>query len=368
MPVGLSNRVSGVTLRFTNTALLALLVILTITGVYGLIWTRNGWLFEVHRAAGWALIALLPWKALIALASLRRGLSPRFDRSIGIAVALILAAAALVVLALGVLWALRLGPDEIWLRRSVISWHWLIALGLLPLLLIHVVRRWPRPKATDFASRRATLKLIGLGALGLAGWGATQFTQRATPDMERFTGSREHGSFSGNDFPVTHGDGEGLVQLNPQSWRLALEGAVESARTLTYAQVLALPATELTATLDCTLGWYSTQVWRGVRLSELLTSAGLHPLARAVRLKAMSGYAHTFLIDEIGEILLATHVGAEPLDHAHGFPLRAVVPSRRGWFWIKWLTGVEVLADPREANTSFRSLLALAGRRREMTT
>ncbi len=28
----------------------------------------------------------------------------------------------------------------------------------------------------------------------------------------------------------------------------------------------------------------------------------------------------------------------------HGYPLRAVVPSRRGWSWVKWLASVEALA------------------------
>jgi DMSO/TMAO reductase YedYZ molybdopterin-dependent catalytic subunit len=63
-----------------------------------------------------------------------------------------------------------------------------------------------------------------------------------------------------------------------------------------------------------------------------------------VQLGAVSGYAKTFTFAEAAEILLATHVGGEVLAHQHGFPLRAVVPSRRGWFWVKWLTDVEVLA------------------------
>jgi DMSO/TMAO reductase YedYZ molybdopterin-dependent catalytic subunit len=37
-------------------------------------------------------------------------------------------------------------------------------------------------------------------------------------------------------------------------------------------------------------------------------------------------------------------VGGEVFDHGHGFPLRAVVPSRRGWQWVKWLVAVEVIS------------------------
>ena len=43
------------------------------------------------------------------------------------------------------------------------------------------------------------------------------------------------------------------------------------------------------------------------------------------------------------EILLATYVGDQVLAHVHGYPMRAVVPSRRGWHWVKWLTEIEVL-------------------------
>jgi DMSO/TMAO reductase YedYZ molybdopterin-dependent catalytic subunit len=41
--------------------------------------------------------------------------------------------------------------------------------------------------------------------------------------------------------------------------------------------------------------------------------------------------------------VLATHVGGQVLDHWHGYPLRAVVPSRRGGHWVKWLTEIEVI-------------------------
>jgi DMSO/TMAO reductase YedYZ molybdopterin-dependent catalytic subunit len=99
----------------------------------------------------------------------------------------------------------------------------------------------------------------------------------------------------------------------------------------------------MTATLDCTVGWYSTQVWRGIRLADLLEQAGLLSEAVSVRLVAASGYLVEFNLAEVDEILLATHVGGEVLEHWHGYPLRAVVPSRRGWFWVKWLTDVEVL-------------------------
>jgi len=338
--------------RFTNTLLLALVALLTLTGLYGLVWPFPGWMFEVHRAAGWALIALIPWKMVISLRSLGRGLQPRFDRSVVVAVSILLAAATLFVLALGVMWAWRIGPSLFWLggyADTAISWHWMIALGLLPAFALHAWRRWPRPKRSDFLSRRSAIKLFALGAAGVAGWGMAERFARARADAEaprRFTGSREQGSFAGNSFPVTNGAGEGKTRLESRDWRLKVSGGVETPLALTYADIFALPTVEKTATIDCTTGWYSTQAWRGAPLTEVLARARLHPSAGAVRLRAASGYAMDFTLAEAGEILLATHVGGEVLDHWHGFPLRAVVPSRRGWFWVKWLTEIEALTRP----------------------
>jgi DMSO/TMAO reductase YedYZ molybdopterin-dependent catalytic subunit len=164
------------------------------------------------------------------------------------------------------------------------------------------------------------------------------------PGARRFTGSAAQGSFAGNDFPVTNSGGEGQIALEAQSYFLAVRGAVQRPFKVAYATLTTLPPAEVAATIDCTTGWYSTQTWRGVALKTLLDEAGLAPGAGLVRLRGVSGYFGDFTLAEAGEVLLATHVGGQVLDHWHGYPLRAVAPSRRGWFWIKWLTEVEVLS------------------------
>ncbi len=111
-------------LRFTNTTLLVLLAALTLTGLYGLLWPWPAWMFEVHRIGAWGVVALIPWKVLIAGRSLRRGLDRRFNRSVVVAVSLGLAALTLLVLTLGFAWTWRVGPTVGWLWQSVLSWHW----------------------------------------------------------------------------------------------------------------------------------------------------------------------------------------------------------------------------------------------------
>ena len=344
---------SGTNLRFINTLILSLLLLLTMTGVYGLFFPFPSLLFDLHRIAGWGLILLIPWKTIISLRSLRRGLDRRLDRNIMILVSVLIAIATLLILAFGLMWKWNLGEYYVWLAGygySVIGWHWGIALYfLLPLYALHTWRRWHHPRTTDFAGRRQALKLIGLGVASVATWGLSEAlakTFQSEQSPRRFTGSREEGSFAGNAHPVTSGPDQGKTKIDPASWRLSLKGAVNKPLTLTYADLLARSTAEVTATLDCTGGWYTVQTWRGIRLADLLGQAELREEAAGIVLKGVFEYTAPFTLAQAQEILLATYVSEEILNHSHGFPLRAVVPSRRGWHWVKWLTGIEVVTIP----------------------
>lgn len=340
---------NGKNLRFINTLILILFCILGLTGLYGLVWPFPSTLFEVHRIAGWGLILLLPWKIAIALRSLGRGMSRGLDRGLMVLLSLLLSAATLTVLVLVLMWTWQIGPYYVWIAGygySGIGWHWGIALGLAPVFLLHVWRRWPRPKKVDFAGRRQALKMLGLGAAAVAGWGLAEALARsieAGKMQRRFTGSREEGSFAGNAHPVTSGSDQGRIELDPETWTLRVTGAVGTPITLRYPDVLARSASEVTATLDCTGGWYTVQTWRGIPLTELLAQAQIRPEALGIILRGVLEYTAPFTLAQAREILLATHVGEEILNHSHGFPLRAVVPSRRGWHWVKWLTEIQVI-------------------------
>ena len=340
---------SGTTLRFINILILILFGVLGLTGLYGLVWPFPTWLFEIHRIAGWALIFLVPWKTAIAIRSLSRRVKPRFGHGLMVIVSILLSVATLTILFLVLTWAWQIGPYYVWLAGfgySGIGWHWGIALGLAPLFIIHVWRRWPRPKKVDFAGRRQALKLIGLGAAAIAGWKFSEALAKSAEGkgiQRRFTGSRQEGSFAGNAHPVTSGSDQGRIKLDPDNWTLRLTGAVSSPLAMTYTEVLARSTSEVTATLDCTGGWYTVQTWRGILLTELLEQARIKPDAIGIILRGVLDYTAPFTLNQAREILVATHVSGEVLNHSHGFPLRAVVPSRRGWHWVKWLTEIQII-------------------------
>jgi hypothetical protein len=218
---------------------------------------------------------------------------------------------------------------------------------MIPFFILHAWRRWPRPKQVDFSGRKQVLKLIGFGAAALVSWGAAESLANVIERNQaprRFTGSREEGSFRGNAHPVTTAPGEGKIKLDPETWSLQVRGAVENPLRLTYANVLAFSISEVTSTLDCTGGWYTVQTWRGVRLMDLVSQAQTQPNAAGIILRGVADYTAPFTLAQAEEILLATYVSGEVLNHIHGFPLRAVVPSRRGWHWVKWMTEIEVIS------------------------
>jgi DMSO/TMAO reductase YedYZ molybdopterin-dependent catalytic subunit len=264
-------------------------------------------------------------------------------------ISILLTIATVTILTLVVLWTWQVGPYYVWIgpyAYSGIGWHWGIALGLAPLFIIHVWQRWPRPKKADFTGRRQALKLMGFGAAALLSWGGAEILAKSMEGSgakRRFTGSREDGSFAGNTHPVTTAPDQGKIKLDPESWTLRVMGAVSVPLALTYKEALALSTSEVTATLDCTGGWYTVQTWRGILLADVLAQAQMQPEARGIILRGVMDYTAPFTIPQAEEILLATHVTGEVLNHVHGFPLRAVVPSRRGWHWVKWLTEIEVL-------------------------
>lgn len=343
-------------LRFVNSSLFTLILLLSLTGLYGLIWPFPGWMYAAHRIFAWALIPLIPWKTAISLGSLKRGLQASFDRSVLILVSLLLAGTALLVVVLGLMWAWRLGPETLWLIQTVIGWHWILALIILPPFALHAWRRWPRPKRAELLSRQGLLRIGALSIAGLVGWWlAERFSiqRQLAAHPRRASGSRLHGYLTGNDFPITTGSGDAGSPIALEDWQLTLGGLVENPLSLTYDELLARPQHSKIALIDCTNGWYSVQRWRGVPLLDLLALAEADRDTWGVRLEPRSRKAVAILPwRELDQVLLATHVGGVPLSHLHGFPLRAVVPSRRGWFWIKWLTNVEVIDHSLRASGS----------------
>jgi DMSO/TMAO reductase YedYZ molybdopterin-dependent catalytic subunit len=213
---------------------------------------------------------------------------------------------------------------------------------------VHMLARAKPLRGRDLRGRRQQRRFAALALGGIALWPAQQalgWLLDLPGARRRFTGSREAGSYAGNAFPATSWIADRPRPIDPGHWRLEIGGAVATPLTLSYNDLSASPAV-VEATLDCTGGFYSTQRWRGAAVGDLLDRAGALPEARWVRFVSITGYRWSLPIEDARGALLATHLGDEPLSHAHGAPARLVAPDRRGFEWVKWVVRIETLTAP----------------------
>jgi DMSO/TMAO reductase YedYZ molybdopterin-dependent catalytic subunit len=298
---------------------------------------QSAWVFAAHAALGTALALVVVWKLRRVWA---RIVTPaRWDGRTGAGLGALLLVAA----ALGSGWAWSSGANVAAGGMSLLVWHGVLGLGLGGLVLGHALARARPLRAADLRSRRQVLAAAGVGAAAVGAWALQRPAQRAlglAGARRRFTGSYPAGS----DFPVTSWVADAPRPLDRATYRLAVGGEVHRPLALSAAQLDR--GDELVATLDCTGGFAATQRWRGVRLGALLDEAGVAAGGAHVRVVSHTGYRWSFALADARDLLLATHAGDEPLGHGHGAPARLVVPGHRGFQWVKWVTRVEVHADP----------------------
>jgi DMSO/TMAO reductase YedYZ molybdopterin-dependent catalytic subunit len=147
-------------------------------------------------------------------------------------------------------------------------------------------------------------------------------------------------------WPVLHqGD---VPPFDPETWDLRVWGLVDEPRVWTWDDFSALPMDSAAGDLHCVTRWSSIDHrWRGVRPSVLFALIRAQPMARFALLHGEGGYTANVPVEVLlGEdVLLATHHDGEPLLPEHGAPLRVVIPSRYAWKSVKWLRGIELLAE-----------------------
>jgi sulfane dehydrogenase subunit SoxC len=162
--------------------------------------------------------------------------------------------------------------------------------------------------------------------------------------------------------------------VDPEAWRLRVEGRVGSELELSLEDLRARPATAVAATMECAgngralldprpvsqpwlLEAVGTAEWTGVPLREILDEAGLSEdavevlftgLDRGVEGDAEQVYQRSLPLEECrrDEVLLAYEMNGRPLPAQHGFPLRLVVPGWYGMTNVKWLERITALAEP----------------------
>jgi DMSO/TMAO reductase YedYZ molybdopterin-dependent catalytic subunit len=322
--------------RLANLALLAAITTLLASGIVA--WlvpdTAAGPLYVAHRVAGVALVLALVWKYAIARRSLRR----RGVSGSGVWIGLATAALTITATSLGLAWTAGFVSFDRPFAYSALNLHVMAGLALGALVVAHVLARGEsRPALVTLAGRRSALR--GLALLAASFVATTALDRAALP--RRGSGSRHAGSFTGNSFPVTIWSLDSVPSIDVDSWRLRVRGSVNARPAeISYADLAMLPRREASVVLDCTGGWWSEQVWSGVALMDVFARSGMAEAATRVEVISLTGHRWTFDRSEAERAILATHVSGEPLSAGHGYPLRLVAPSLRGFLWIKWVAEV----------------------------
>jgi DMSO/TMAO reductase YedYZ molybdopterin-dependent catalytic subunit len=151
------------------------------------------------------------------------------------------------------------------------------------------------------------------------------------------------GQYLTEKWPVLHA---GTVpETDLATWDFKVFGEVEEPLTLSWDELQALPATEITIDIHCVTRWsrFDTS-FRGVHWVELAKLVRPKPSAHYVVAHAEQGFTSNLplaaLEDE--EALIAYEADGEPLTPEHGWPLRLMAPSRYFWKSAKWLRGLEL--------------------------
>lgn len=169
-----------------------------------------------------------------------------------------------------------------------------------------------------------------------------------------------------------------VPKLDRATWHLVVDGEVRHPLTLNFDDILTLPSHELVMTMECAgnsrsyvtppaeglafrHGAVSTGRWKGVPVNTLLEQAGLKDTAAEVVFEGADhgqeeedgiafdlNYRRSLPLEKARhpDTLLAYEMNGEELTTDHGFPLRLVVPRWYGMASVKWLTRINVLAQP----------------------
>ena len=154
------------------------------------------------------------------------------------------------------------------------------------------------------------------------------------------------GQYLTEKWPVLHaGD---VPDVDLATWDFKVWGEVEEPLTLTFDELKALPATDVTSDIHCVTRWSRfDNLWEGVSVREVMSLAGPKPEGRFAIVHAEQGFTTNLPLSELlqDDVLLADTHSGQPLTPDHGWPLRLVVPKRYFWKSAKWVRRIELAGN-----------------------
>jgi hypothetical protein len=321
--------------RRTNAALLVVLIGAALTGVLAFaagtpIPARLATV--AHGLLGLAVVLLVPWKSVIV----RRAPALRLASLALVALIAVCITSGLVEVfgGYGVLW--RLSPMQVHVGSAVLA---------APLLAWHLLRhRRQRLRRRDLSRR--TLLRSGVLAVGVAA------TYGTLEGIGRLAGSASAGRIATGSHYLSPDRVPATMWLFDRVPPLPADYRIHVAGNELAVADLAARSTTLAARLDCTSGWFTDAEWTAVSVAELLSADRL-AAAASIEVVSLTGYRRRFPADEAGSLWLATAYQGVPLRPAYGAPVRLVAPQRRGFWWVKWVSSVDLSDLPSWSQSPF---------------
>ena len=321
--------------RRTNAALLVVLIGAALTGVLAFaagtpIPARLATV--AHGLLGLAVVLLVPWKSVIV----RRAPALRLASLALVALIVVCIASGIVEVfgGYGVLW--RLSPMQVHVGSAVLA---------APLLAWHLLRhRRQRLRRRDLSRR--TLLRTGVLAAGVA------VTYATLEGIGRLAGSASAGRIATGSHYLSPDTVPATMWLFDRVPPLPADYRIHVAGNELAVADLAARSTTLAARLDCTSGWFTDAEWTAVSVAELLSADRL-AAAASIEVVSLTGYRRRFPVDEARSLWLATAYQGVPLRPAYGAPVRLVAPQRRGFWWVKWVSSVDLSDLPSWSQSPF---------------
>ncbi|SDL94633.1 Oxidoreductase molybdopterin binding domain-containing protein [Nonomuraea maritima] len=269
-------------------------------------------------------------------------------RSVGHAVerlcVLLLVAGALFQLVTGVLNIAYVYPWPFGFLQT----HYWTAYVVFGALVIHVTNEWAKVRRSlwtrvEIPERRRFLFTVaaacGVTALVTAG-------ETVTPLRSLAVLAPRDPRVGPQGVPVNRSAAAAGVVADPD-YRLQVTGAVRTPLSLTYTDLVRMPQHTVHLPIACVEGWSVECEWTGVRLRDLLRSAGVAPDAFVTveSLEQRGGYRSSEVRPPHWNdplTLLALQLNGQPLRLDHGFPVRLIAPNRPGALQTKWIKEVRV--------------------------
>lgn len=235
--------------------------------------------------------------------------------------------------------------NHIYAGRNDASW---VGFGIFCAAMIVVIVAWVW--ATPFTLRHPrAVQRIGFALIGPL--------QRLFEHVDATPGEYGEDDISpyfwhNGAFPTTE-EYRRLFDEGFASWRLHIQGLVENPVDLSLDDLRALPAHEQVTQHFCIQGWSGIAKWGGVSMQAILDLVRPQPEARWVVFYSLGDgpdgglYYDAHPIEQMRYHLsmLAYDMNGTALTYGHGAPLRLRNEVQLGFKQVKWLAGIDFVAD-----------------------